>query len=121
MAEDIVNGIKVLVLDQAGPALSSEADALDVIGQTYGSEIDAIIIPAERFAPEFFTLSTRLAGGFMQKFQNYRMRLVVLGDIGAHMAQSQALADFVGETNRVGRHLFVADRAALVDRLKAPH
>lgn len=119
MAEEIVNGINALVLDDAGPALSSEADALDVIGQTYGTQIDAIIIPAARFAPEFFTLSTKLAGGFMQKFQNYAMRLVVLGDIGAHVARSQALADFVGETNRVGHHLFVADRAALVEKLKA--
>lgn len=119
MAEEIVNGIKLLVLDAAGPALSSEADALDIIGQTYGTEVDAIVVPAERLAPEFFQLSTRLAGGFMQKFQNYRVRLVVLGDIDAHVMQSKALADFVGETNRIGQHLFVPDRAALLKNLKA--
>lgn len=119
MTEEIVNGIKVLMLENAGPALSSEADALDVIGQTYGQEIDAIVIPAERFTPEFFRLSTRRAGGFIQKFQNYRLRLVVLGDIAAHVAGSVALADFVRETNRVGHHLFVTDRAMLAATLQA--
>lgn len=119
MAEEMVNGIRVLLLGESGPALGSEADALDVIGQTYGTEIDAIVVPADRFTPEFFDLSTKLAGGFMQKFQNYRMRLVVLGDIEAHMTRSTALTDFVRETNRVGRHLFVPDRAALDRQLRA--
>src|SRR5690606_23237825 len=52
MAEETVNGVKLLVLDADGTALSSEADALDVIGQTYGMDIDAVVVPANRFAPE---------------------------------------------------------------------
>jgi hypothetical protein len=70
-------------------------------------------VPVSRFTPEFFDLSTRLAGHFFQKLQNYQMRLAIVGDIADHVARSTALHDFVGETNRRGHHLFVADRAAL--------
>lgn len=117
MAEETVNGVKLLVLDADGTALSSEADALDAIGQTYGMDIDAVVVPANRFAPEFFQLSSKLAGLFFQKFQNYRLRLIILGDITKASSESQALADFVRETNRTGHHLFVTDRSELAARL----
>ncbi|PXA97385.1 DUF4180 domain-containing protein [Nostoc sp. 3335mG] len=102
-----------MTLDAAGPGLGSEQDALDVIGQTYGREIDAVAIPVSRLRPEFFDLSTKVAGLFIQKLQNYQLRLVVLGDISEHLARSAALGDFVGETNRIGHHCFAADRAAM--------
>ena len=100
-----------------GPLLSSEADAVDLIGQTYGTGTDMIVLPITRLAPEFFQLETRLAGLFIQKLQNYQMRLAILGDISAAMARSRALTDFVGETNRIGHHLFVPNRAALAAAL----
>ena len=103
-----------------GPALATEQDALDLLGEIYGKEIDVIVVPAQRFTPEFYDLSSRLAGHFFQKMQNYRVRLVVLGDITVHIAASKALGDFVRETNRIGHHLFVADRAELGDKLRAP-
>lgn len=96
-----------------GPALASEQDALDLLGETYGTEASVIVVPASRFAPQFFDLSSTLAGHFFQKMQNYRMRLVILGDISDHLARSAALADFVRETNRTGHHLFAADRAQM--------
>ncbi len=39
-----------------------------------------IAIPATSFAPDFFRLSTGLAGEIVQKFVNYRFRLVIMGD-----------------------------------------
>lgn len=74
-------------------------------------------MPVARFALQFFQLRTQLAGGFFQKFQNYRMRLAIMGDISAHISGSKALQDFVTETNRKGHHLFAADRADLETRL----
>jgi Domain of unknown function (DUF4180) len=41
-----------------------------------------------------------LAGEFAQKFVNYRLRLAIVGDISQHLAGSEALCDFVAETNR---------------------
>jgi len=101
-----------------GPALATEQDALDLLGEIYGKEVDVIVVSAHRFTPEFYDLSSRLAGHFFQKMQNYRVRLVILGDISDHIAASNALHDFVGETNRIGHHLFVADWAELEGKLR---
>lgn len=117
MSIETLNGQTLYFAAHSGPLLASEADALDLMGETYGTEADMIVLPVERLTPQFFDLSTRLAGGFFQKMQNYRMRLVILGDIAAHLDRSKSLRDFVGETNRLGHHLFVPDRAALADRL----
>lgn len=111
-------GLNLFLAAADGPALASEQDALDLLGETYGTDTDVIVVPAVRFAPAFFDLSSRLAGHFFQKLQNYRMRLVILGDISVHVARSQALADFISETNRSGHHLFAADRAALESGLR---
>ncbi|MCP8884981.1 DUF4180 domain-containing protein [Devosia sp. XJ19-1] len=113
MSIEPLNGINVYFVAAQGPSLCSEQDALDLLGETYGTTTDMIVVPVERFAPEFFDLSTRLAGHFFQKLQNYQMRLAILGDISAPLAASKALRDFVGETNRIGHHLFASDRAAL--------
>ncbi len=112
------NDTAVYFVAAQGPNLSSEQDALDLLGETYGLEVEMIAVPVERFAPGFFDLSTRQAGHFFQKLQNYRMRLAIVGDISPHTASSKALRDFVGETNRIGQHLFAADLPALEAALK---
>ncbi len=113
MTTQIINGITVYFVSHEGTHLSAEQDALDLLGEIYGTEAEMLVVPAERFAPGFFDLSTRQAGHFFQKLQNYQMRLAILGDISQHLAASKALRDFVGETNRVGHHLFAPDRTAL--------
>lgn len=118
MAIQIINGTGLFFIAGTGPALSSEQDALDLLGETYGTQTDMLVVPAERFAPDFFDLSTRHAGHFFQKLQNYQMRLAILGDISGALAASKALQDFVRETNRIGHHLFVPDFAALETRLQ---
>lgn len=111
-------GVDLYFAATDGPALATEQDALDLLGEIYGMEIDVIVIPAHRFRSEFYDLGSRLAGHFFQKMQNYRVRLVILGDITVHLAASKALRDFIAETNRIGHHLFVADRAELDDKLR---
>lgn len=102
-----------MFLDEDGSLLGSEQDALDVVGATYGTDVTAIVIPAGRFDPDFFDLGSKKAGHFIQKLQNYGLRLVIVGDLSAQTARSKALADFIGETNRIGHHFFAADRAML--------
>lgn len=118
MSTENGTGLSLYFVDTDGPVFGTEQDALDLLGQTYGKEIDVIVVPANRFSPDFYDLSSRLAGHFFQKMQNYRMRLVILGDISVPMAASEALRDFVSETNRMGHHLFVAERTELEDKLR---
>lgn len=117
MAVERLAGREVLILEDTGPLVGTEAEATDLIGQTYGSDIDMIAIPTTRLRPEFLDLSTKLAGLFFQKLQNYQLRLAIIGDLSAAIGESKALRDFVGETNRIGHHLFVGDRDTLAATL----
>ena len=110
---------RVLHVDPVGPRLSTEADAVDLVGEAYGADASAVVVPVGRLDPAFFDLSTRRAGEFAQKLVNYRLQLVVLGDIGRHETASAAFRDWVGESNR-GRHVwFVPDEGTLAARLAA--
>lgn len=112
-----IHGFKVLFYPAQGPPLRSDRDAVDLIGEAFGNRAGLIVIPTERFHPDFFLLKTGIAGGFIQKFVNYRMRLAIVGDISAQLEKSAALRDFVREANRGDRFCFVADVKELEDRL----
>ena len=113
-----LHGVPVLACPPDGPRLSSEGDALDLIGDAFGHGAELVLVPVD-FTDEFFTLSSRLAGEIVQKFVNYRLRLVIIGDISQRTAASTALRDFVYEANR-GDHLwFVATTEELDERLTA--
>lgn len=112
-----LNGQRVLELGQRGTALESERDATDIIGEALSSDAHIVAIPAERLSQDFFTLSTRKAGHFIQKFTNYRLRLAILGDIGPHTEASTPLADFVSESNRGEAVWFLRDSHELGARL----
>ena len=107
----------VLTLPEDGRALENERDATDVIGEALGAGADCVVIPVARFSAGFFDLSTRKAGLFIQKFTNYRIRLVIVGEIGAYVSASQALADFVRESNHGRSVWFVRDMDELEAKL----
>ncbi|MFH9349500.1 DUF4180 domain-containing protein [Kitasatospora sp. NPDC017646] len=111
-----LSGVKVLVCDPAGPAITTVQDALDLIGAAY-SGAETVAVAAERLDDTFFVLSTGFAGEVMQKFVNYHVRLVVLGDISRHLEASSALRSLVVESNRGSHIWFLADTDALAARL----
>lgn len=104
----VVGGTTVYVCDAVGPPVSSGQDAVDIIGQTWHSRADLVVIPAQRFADGFFALSTGLAGEFIQKFANYQVSIAIVGDIAGHLQSSSALRAFVHESNR-GRQVWFLD------------
>jgi Domain of unknown function (DUF4180) len=112
------HGLKVFLCDPDGTTLSTDQDAVDLIAQAIQHYADVVAIPVGRLDDRFFTLSTRVAGEFVQKFVNYRIRLAILGDIAQHLDDSSALHAFVAESNR-GRSLwFLADLTQLDARLE---
>lgn len=82
-----------------------------------GAEL--VVVPTARLSADFLRLSTGLAGEVLQKFVNYRLTPVILGDISVAVAASDPLRDFVRESNRGRSVLFVPDRDALEERLAA--
>jgi len=98
----VIHGVNVLVCAPKGKRFESERDVTDLIGKAYEDFCEFVVIPVERLTDEFFQLKTRIAGEIAQKFVNYRIHLVVLGDISNHVEQSASLAAFVKESDRRG-------------------
>jgi len=116
-APQTLAGATVYVCGPDGPKLDGERAANDIIGDSYPCNPAVVAIPVERLAPEFLTLSNRIAGNVVQKFVNYSTVVAFVGDVSAEVAASNALRDFVRESNR-GRHVwFVADMAELEAKL----
>jgi hypothetical protein len=100
--------------------LRTGRDATDLIGEALRRGERMVVIPAERLDEDFFRLRTGVAGAFLQKFVTYRVRVAIVGDIAAHIEKSDALRDFVRESNRGDHVWFVADLNELEARMGSP-
>ena len=108
---------RVLHIDPDFPVITKADQVNDLIGATWGENIALIALPADRLDPEFFRLRSLLAGDVLQKFVTYRVRVAIVGDISEYVAASDALRDFIWESNR-GEHVwFLPDAAALEAKL----
>ncbi|HEY8598927.1 MAG TPA: DUF4180 domain-containing protein [Thermomicrobiales bacterium] len=91
-----------------GPPIDSERRATDLVGEASYHRATLIAVPVDRLGPDFFQLRSGVAGMIAQKLVNYRLRCAVIGDITAYLAASDALRDWVRESNR-GRDLWFVD------------
>lgn len=119
MADELVvlPGMRVLALDTEGPQLRTEQHVLDLLDPMLQHDAGMLAIPVERLDPDFFTLSTGIAGAILQKLVGYRVRVAIVGDISAQLAASNALRSLVRECNRTRDVWFVADVVELGERL----
>lgn len=113
-------GTRVLFIDADAPPISTNEDTLNLISSAWAAHVDLVVVPAHRLDPRFFQLESLFAGDVLQKTVNYNLQLAVIGDINLYLAKSQALRDFVWESNRGNHVWFVTDEAALEKKL-APH
>ncbi|NLR98648.1 DUF4180 domain-containing protein [Rhizobium sp. P38BS-XIX] len=111
-------GQKVVIGNDSGPVLASEKDVNDWLSAAWDAEATIVVVPISRLNEDFFQLSTRIAGGIIQKFVNYRSQLVIIGDISRWVASSNALRDFVYESNKGREVWFLPDLDALEQRLQ---
>ena len=73
-------------------------DSLQLIVDIYYQGFDRMVISDKNITPEFFDLKTTLAGEILQKFTQYKMRLIIVGDFSKYPGQS--LKDFMYESNQ---------------------
>jgi hypothetical protein len=112
-----IHGTPVLVMPDDGAPLATAEAATEIVGDAAWGEAEIVAIPAARLTDDFFELKTGLAGEVAQKFVNYRLHLVIVGDIEARVDESVSLRAWVTESNR-GRQLwFVPSIEALKERL----
>ncbi len=86
--------------------LSHTDDFIDLLGNASYQGATGIIVNESQLSPDFFDLSTRIAGEILQKFSNYRMKLAIVGDFSRF--SSKSLRDFIYESNKTGHILFVS-------------
>jgi hypothetical protein len=92
-----------------GVIIHNAQDLLDLMMNLPDPVTQKIILHRHHFAPEFFDLSTGLAGEALQKVVNYGRQLAIVGDFPN---AGESLRAFIMESNR-GRHFFlVPDIAA---------
>lgn len=119
MPIDERGGLRILRLDPDGPLVSTSEETADLIGSAWFEQANVIAVPVARLDPAFFDLRSQTAGELTQKLANYRLKLVVIGDVSPFEAASSAFRDYVTESNRGGHVWFVPDEAALDRRLAA--
>ncbi|OAI41955.1 hypothetical protein AYO38_11900 [bacterium SCGC AG-212-C10] len=110
-------GQRLLVIGDDSPRIATVRDVTDLIGDCMGEEATAVAIPVGHIDASFFDLRSGFAGDVLQKMVNYGLKLAVIGDISGYVERSNAFRDLVREADRGGSVYFVADLAALEQRL----
>lgn len=107
-----VNHTKIAEIVADSVVLQDVEGALDLIGNLTYQGYEKIILHEKNIIPQFFDLKTKLAGEILQKFVQYRMAIVIIGDFSKY--RSASLNDFILESNRGNRiNFFSSLEAAL--------
>ncbi len=98
--------------------VNDDRNAVDLIAEAhYAHGAEWVLLPVELLPGAFFQLRSGVAGAIAQKFVDYRMGLLIVGDVSPHLAASSAFREWVWETNRGRRLRFVPDLDAALSWL----
>jgi hypothetical protein len=92
-------------------AIRRPADVLELVG----AGVARVILEERQLADDFFDLSTGFAGELLQKCANYGLRVAVV--VREERDRSSYFREFVRETNRGDRFVFVASVEEALARL----
>jgi hypothetical protein len=73
-------------------------DALELVAACAGAETNRVLIDAARLPDAFFDLSSRFAGEFLQKLQNYR--IVAAAVLPPDERHTESFKEFLTEARR---------------------
>jgi hypothetical protein len=71
---------------------------INLIGNLVYQGYKKVMIIEENIIPSFFDLKTQLAGNILQKFVQYNLKLVIIGDFNKY--NSKSLHEFINESNK---------------------
>jgi len=99
-----VKDVEIAIIKSNDILINDVQSALDLMATIrYETGCDCVIINKSSICEDFFHLSTGLAGGVLQKFINYHMKIAVVGDYS--MYTSKSWKDFTYESNK-GKDIF---------------
>lgn len=113
--EHLSNGKRIAEVELEGPAISSTDQGVDLLGNLYFNGFEAVILQQNQLHQDFYELRTGMAGDILQKFSNYRMKLAIVGEF--QDVKSNALRDFIRESNRTGHIAFVSSIEEALEQL----
>ncbi|MBK9935180.1 MAG: DUF4180 domain-containing protein [Cytophagaceae bacterium] len=96
--EQIEGEIRVAKIKSEAILINNLDDATQLLGDFYYQGFDKIILEEQNICHDFFDLKTKLAGEILQKFSNFKMKLVIVGDWQKY--ESKSLQDFTFESNK---------------------
>ncbi|MBN1971353.1 MAG: DUF4180 domain-containing protein [Candidatus Delongbacteria bacterium] len=108
-----INDIYIAELISDNLIIQKNEDGIDLLGNLYYQGYDKVILHEKNITSDFFDLKNKMAGEILQKFSNYRVRLVIVGDFSKYTRKS--LKDFIYECNNGKQVNFVS---SLTDALK---
>lgn len=108
------NSLKIAEIISDEIILRSVKDGLDLLGDLYYQGFDKILIHEKNITLDFFDLKTKLAGEILQKFAQYRMPLIIIGDFSKF--ETQSLTDFIYESNKGRQINFVGSLSEAIKR-----
>lgn len=100
------NNIRIAIAGSDDFYISETQDAVDILGEVYMENCSRIVVFEKNLHPDFFRLASGLAGDILQKFSNYRIKLVIVGEFSKY--KSKPLQDFIRESNK-GNNIWFLD------------
>jgi hypothetical protein len=95
--------------------IQTPEEGLQLLVDLYYQDFDKIIIHEKNITPDFFDLQNGIAGEILQKFSNYRVRLVIIGDFVNY--QGKSIKDFIYESNNGRQVNFLDSLEEAVEKL----
>jgi hypothetical protein len=112
----MVDGTEIAIVNSDEVCISDVQTALDfMMSVNYETGSHSIVINKEAITPDFFVLSTRIAGDILQKFITYQFRLAIVGDFSVYT--SKPLKDFIYESNNGRDIFFVSSKEDAIEKL----
>jgi hypothetical protein len=103
------------VPDYFEPDSNQPFDPVTLVTDCIASGASSLLLDVNVFPPEFFDLSTGLAGELVRKLGMYQVRMAgVVPDVGVH---STSFQEFVIEANRGVQFRFFSDRSSAIQWL----
>lgn len=108
------NNIEIAVIPSSEILIKDVQSTLDFMATVaYETGCNRIIL--NKSAINFFHLRTRLAGGILQKYINYHVKIAFIGDFSVY--SSKSLKDFIYESNKGKDIFFLPDESQAIEKL----
>jgi hypothetical protein len=112
-----INGVSIAVIESDEIVINTVQDALDLMANCDYQGSRKIIIEEKNIIPVFFDLRTGIAGEILQKFSTYNVSLAIAGSFTKYTSKN--FKDFVYESNKMGKILFVNSIDVAKEKLAA--